>query len=105
MDNMDRQPGWSVYSEVKRAPHCTTVGVQEYQPDYSFHSRGGDSVLEVASIIWETSSVLLLQAAASDTGYSSAWTLAKDNTRHRRYPSVYFSVGDAWRDCHSLAEV
>jgi hypothetical protein len=90
----------SVYDK-SRGPHIiATVGVQEYRKTIPFTVKAGDSVLEVGCHLG-TSSVLLQEAASAqgDAGYCIGVDVGPKIIQGamERYPSVYFSVGDAWK--------
>lgn len=92
------------------SPHViATVGVQEYRKTIPFTVKPGDSVLEVGCH-FGTSTIVLNEAAVKgdDDDNTNGYCIGVDvgpkiiKGAKRRYPDVFFAVGDAWRTASLL---
>lgn len=83
-----------------------TVGVHEYRKTIPFTVKPGDSVLEVGCH-FGTSTQLLHEAADAGNGEPSRCIGVDVGSKiireaKKKYPSIYFAVGDAWKTASLL---
>lgn len=95
---MDREPS----KQVKRTTILGTVGVQEYRSTMEHAVLPGDAVLEVGCHFG--TSTTQLHEAASPRGYCIGVDVGASIVEgaKKKYPHVYFDVGDAWKTAELL---
>mmetsp|Transcript_20897 Transcript_20897/g.31652 ORF Transcript_20897/g.31652 Transcript_20897/m.31652 type:complete len:412 (+) Transcript_20897:48-1283(+) len=81
-----------------------TVGVKEYRRTIEAVVQPGDAVLEVGCHMGTSTSLLNAKAIALGGGYCIGVDIGNRIILEakKRYPNVYFSVGDAWNTANLL---